>query len=446
MKKYDIPITKENILSTYEDDLLKRNEYLYDFIKLLLSTNENFSIAVDGAWGSGKTFFIKQLEMLLSVTNPHINSEYSEERVAILKSMGNNIKEDLQKALLIPVYYDAWKNDSDEDPVLSIIYNIINTLSVDVSLKEKKIEVNNLISEIIKVFINFDLENISVKEDILAEITLRKDAEEKIKQFLNRLIPERGNKIIMLIDELDRCRPNYAVKMLERIKHYFANDNIIFVFSVNTSELQHTISNVYGTGFDSGRYLDRFFDFRVSLPSIDIENYILPYTKDIMIFDVLNIITNTLNLQMRELCRYRSSINLLNETMKKHGYPDSDDPAMIFINCFLLPIAYIYKLIDMNIYRQFIRGENHTLLIEILMNSGKFVSFKNKYMLKNNESFSEDDLNQEYVNLKERTIGMYQFICKTAPSSYPDKTFGEIRIQGKHIEYFNRMLTELKLF
>lgn len=69
---------------------------------------------------------------------------------------------------------------------------------------------------------------------------------------------ERADKVVIFIDELDRCKPTYAVKLLERIKHYFNNDKIIFVFSTNLEELQSSVKCVYGESFNAYRYLDRF--------------------------------------------------------------------------------------------------------------------------------------------------------------------------------------------
>ena len=55
---------------------------------------------------------------------------------------------------------------------------------------------------------------------------------------------KKGNRLIIMVDELDRCKPSYAVKLLERIKHYFTNDRITFVFSVNTYELEKNDTQV----------------------------------------------------------------------------------------------------------------------------------------------------------------------------------------------------------
>src|SRR5699024_10803320 len=74
----------------------------------------------------------------------------------------------------------------------------------------------------------------------------KKDIEQQVGEFFDALLPEKGNRLVVFIDELDRCKPSYAVRLLERIKHYFSHENITFVFSVNINELRHTIEKHYG--------------------------------------------------------------------------------------------------------------------------------------------------------------------------------------------------------
>ena len=62
--------------------------------------------------------------------------------------------------------------------------------------------------------------------------------------------------------------------LLERIKHYFDDERITFVFSVSLTQLQWTIRNYYGNGFDATKYLDKFFDLRVSIPNADYERFL----------------------------------------------------------------------------------------------------------------------------------------------------------------------------
>lgn len=92
------------------------------------------------------------------------------------------------------------------------------------------------------------------------------DGQKAIDEFRTELAAAvKGEKpLFVLVDELDRCRPTYAVSLLERIKHLFDVPNVIFVFGTNSDQLTHTIKSVYGIGFDAERYLHRFSIERIS--------------------------------------------------------------------------------------------------------------------------------------------------------------------------------------
>ncbi|WP_241496697.1 P-loop NTPase fold protein [Aeromonas caviae] len=77
-----------------------------------------------------------------------------------------------------------------------------------------------------------------------------------------------------MIDELDRCRPSYAVEMLETIKHIFDISGVVFVLATDTEQLQHAIKVIYGEGFDAESYLGRFFHRRFTLGSISRREFI----------------------------------------------------------------------------------------------------------------------------------------------------------------------------
>ena len=73
---------------------------------------------------------------------------------------------------------------------------------------------------------------------------------------------------MFIIDELDRCRPTFAIELLERVKHIFDVPNIVFVFGINRGELVKALESVYGQ-IDAGTYLRRFFDMEFVLPDGD---------------------------------------------------------------------------------------------------------------------------------------------------------------------------------
>lgn len=77
-----------------------------------------------------------------------------------------------------------------------------------------------------------------------------------------------------MIDELDRCRPSYAVELLEIAKHIFAADRIVFVLAINRDQLAHAVKALYGIEFDAEAYLRRFFDLDFHLPVPELDDFI----------------------------------------------------------------------------------------------------------------------------------------------------------------------------
>jgi len=77
--------------------------------------------------------------------------------------------------------------------------------------------------------------------------------------------------IFIMVDELDRCRPNFAIELLENIKHLFNVPGVYFIIATATNQLCSSIKSIYGSEFEAERYLKRFFDQEFSLlqPSLD---------------------------------------------------------------------------------------------------------------------------------------------------------------------------------
>ncbi len=76
--------------------------------------------------------------------------------------------------------------------------------------------------------------------------------------------------LIVIIDELDRCRPNYAIRMLEEIKHFFEVPGVVFILGLHGGQLSKSVNAVYGAEFDSEDYLRRFFTRRYELRSFSV--------------------------------------------------------------------------------------------------------------------------------------------------------------------------------
>ena len=99
---------------------------------------------------------------------------------------------------------------------------------------------------------------------------------DKLKQSLTKMsaavLAATGHPMVFIIDELDRCRPTFAIELLERVKHIFDVPNLVFVFGLNRDELCKSLQSVYGE-IDSDVYLRRFFDMEFTLPEADMESF-----------------------------------------------------------------------------------------------------------------------------------------------------------------------------
>ncbi|MGM0139115.1 hypothetical protein IGI65_001566 [Enterococcus sp. DIV0755b] len=110
------------------------------------------------------------------------------------------------------------------------------------------------------------------KEDITKPITSTKKRKQAIEELLKLIVESLNKNLLIIIDELDRCKPSYSVELLEVIKHLFNSDNIVFLFASNKTELIQTIKLIYGQEFDGYKYLNRFFEF--TLPPVDVKEYL----------------------------------------------------------------------------------------------------------------------------------------------------------------------------
>ena len=365
MKKSVLLPTDENLILTIKEDALDRNAELNSFCHLLSHSNSMNSIALDGRWGSGKTFFVKQCALLINAKNSLSNIDENTAKDILEITEQSNSFEGLTDNKLLAVYFDAWENDSNEDPVLSLIYRIVQQLN----LKTDGFDLNHLahilgtIGDAITgrpITTVFECLN---ERNILDEIRKHEDLETTIKKFFEVVLFEKAEQLIIFVDELDRCRPSYAVQLLERIEHYFINDRITFVFSVNLEQLQHTIKNFYGNDFDACRYLDRFFDLRVSLPQVNMEKYYrsLKLFDSTRIVDVLKHIQKNYNLSLRELCKIN---DVVYELCLKNNYTEIQD----FMFKYIVTLCLILKITDISLHDDFINGKNNQPLLDLYDN------------------------------------------------------------------------------
>ena len=281
MKKYVQEATDINVWKSLKENSFGRGKDIQEFIEGLEWIEGNVFISLDAKWGDGKTFFVRQIEETLK----YFRAEQMETVEKPLKDLDSYeylkdsvaVKQTTVEHIYLPVYYNAWMYDDHNDPLMSLLlvmtkqcggsYNTkINTKSLGERLLTVASSLPISIKKINPAVLIKDIQD--GKVDIMSAVKTEEDIKECVRDVFNEIIVEKAEKLVVFIDELDRCKPSFAIEMLERIKHYFDDERIIFVVSLNKEQLIHTISNYYGSEFDATRYLNRFFDVSINLPEI----------------------------------------------------------------------------------------------------------------------------------------------------------------------------------
>ena len=277
----------EKTFATHDE--FNRKPIAENIIRLLTSPIDLSPMVIDGGWGTGKTEFCQKLIRLM----------------------------EQQQLNYQPVYIDAFRSDHSGEPLLALLAEIIKTCTpedTDGQPSEKRKNITRKVARaagfvmktVAKAAVGHvlkqnleDLEegmsqiindgqeaknaaatvagaatalashSIDVTIDATVEALLKEQIEaeknlETLKACLKELAADKP--IILFIDELDRCRPDYAVDMLEVIKHVFHIEYVKVVLVTNTKQLRAAINHRYGAEVDAQKYLDKFLKYNFALP------------------------------------------------------------------------------------------------------------------------------------------------------------------------------------
>ena len=371
MKNYSRTPTEENVLKLLKRNPIGRTEDVLRFVELLSNMEDAcYSIALNGEWGSGKTFFIKQAQLILDAQNP---------QSSIPEKTRNEVKRIIQNRLSVPdsytsVYYDAWANDNHEDPLLSLIYEVIHSGQSSYT-PERERNLGTAISNIADLLTGRNISDVLNDlrgKDKLENIQKQASLKELVREFINNLIEEHGNRLIIFVDELDRCKPDYAIRFLERIKHYFDDDRVTFVFSVSLSQLQWTVKSYYGTEFNATRYLDKFFDIQLTLPRVNynvfLKNWLHMWDDSLVALVGVEVI-KYFGFSLRETERYIRLLKIIEHAAKKIAEGFEEQNAILFSTTYFVPIMVGLQMCDMKAYNAFVSGKDYGPMKEILINT-----------------------------------------------------------------------------
>jgi len=465
LESCELQPTDENVLGSFLDDRMERNIDILYFISFLNSITGKFSIALDGKWGSGKTFFVKQVMMVLDTFNDSVEQKNKDtEKVkALVQSIPEAKNAKLTGQPQVCVYYDAWENDNDNDPILSLVYAILQSnenyeFKSDCGNREKAREiVVNIAKHLLGRISGINVSELSETvhntingTDPLVHLKAEKDVKNSVNEFLKTLTVA-DNRLVIFIDELDRCKPTYAIRLLERIKHYFFHDKITFVFSTNLEELQHTIKCYYGDKFNATQYLEKFFDIHMVLPPINKHTFYrqLELADTTLVnTQICRAVIEANNFEFREAKKFVFFTKaILKETCNALRINSSDTFECCLF--FVAPVLIGLIMKDQTLYAEFIKGNNSKPLHDVLKiydrHFGRDTRFGQDSIIDSLES-CERSHNAEYVHYADTYVETIAELMYSAIFKKEGTAFGGILFDDKARDRIMRSVSPISKF
>ena len=223
-----------------------------------LQKDQNFCLSINGAWGSGKSFVLQMIEERLVKKQEYVvikydawaNSFYSDSLISILSCVIDGIKE---KMHLVEKYKEKAKKAAKASA------NMLASLSTRFAKLQDAVKG---ISEIIKGINNpIDADKI---DDFISYQQLLNETKEVLNEITQKgEYREKQTKMILLVDEIDRCLPDEQLKTLERLHHLFDIKNCAVIVAMNQASIAQTVNTIYG--INGNEYLRKFFNFTYRL-------------------------------------------------------------------------------------------------------------------------------------------------------------------------------------
>lgn len=324
----------------FKNDKLDRKPFAESLLSLITNVEDNLVISLDAPWGDGKTTFVKMWQGFLKI---------------------NGVQS---------LYFDAFANDSFEDPFMALVGSIDLLIEKEFSnkpdtmkklqeFKGKAIRVGTrLLSWGAKVGVKAVTLNVvdseqlkGVMEDIASDagesaskfvadklnnykevLNATEEFRNKLSELAEEVYKQNQKPLVFIIDELDRCKPTYALELIEKVKHLFSVKHIVFVLVMHTDQLEESVKCVYGQNIDARTYLQKFINVECTLPKCDksgLENDYAKYCRALCEFHGLPIdryieamwlMARVFNLSLRDLQRCFTNLTLFYAATAKNQY------------------------------------------------------------------------------------------------------------------------------
>ena len=362
----------------FDTDLLNRRELAKKLTSYIERLRTGAVLAIDAPWGDGKTWF------------------------------GKNWAKQLKDDGYSVAYIDAFEQDYIDDPFILLASELLDIVK---DKSQSKMKLTKKATNVVKatasisakvgmgLITKYALGGVDLGDEIEGAISeaskdaanksskwieesFKKHSENKksiteFKKELEKYATSQDKPIIIFIDELDRCKPDFSISLIERIKHFFDVPNVVFVLLLNREQLEKAIKGVYGVETDASAYLGKFINFFFNLPKVDSAD------------------TNRRRIR-----------NFIKHSIVKYRFPDNVNLAIsdfeMYIFSFNLSLRDIEKAIALYAFAQpYDRMSTSYILIYMIVLKLKEPSLFKRMMLSDIEAHKEmrDKINE----FKERT-------------------------------------------
>ncbi len=209
---------------------------------------------IHGEWGSGKTSFLHQLHWDLTGDCPQ---QTKDERDTATKKTGN---EGRYEDTVTVVWFEAWRYQNEADPVIALLHEIRTQLPLyskwlnegkklaEVTIRSALLSMEDLTkrigiapSKIEKTGEQWERDHLAVA---LPSHTIRQHLNEALDHLLGKKKSKKRKnaRLVVLIDDLDRCEPAAAFRLLEGIKIYLNLPSCVFVLGMNQRIIERAIA------------------------------------------------------------------------------------------------------------------------------------------------------------------------------------------------------------
>jgi hypothetical protein len=353
---------------SFKNDALDREQFGHSLLNLITRTKEELVICLDAPWGEGKTSFVQMWQGLLA------------------------------KNQIRSIYFDAFSNDYIDDAFIAMVSEIVslveNRFKEDSPAKKRLDEFKKKASNIgmqllswatklgvkaatLGVIKDSDIEAlIAIKDDLAKgtsglisnfiedrisahnhEVQTAKSFRETLEKLAMDISENSGNPLIIIIDELDRCKPTYAIEVIEIIKHLFSVKNIVFMLVMHKQQLEEAIKCIYGQNIDATSYLQKFINIDCKLPKNREPDRLNDYKKyctrlyDLHelntwgdaadLLDCVAILARQFDLSLRQLEKCFTNISIFYATVSERYYRLTPVIAFLSIIKVLKPSLYV---------------------------------------------------------------------------------------------------------